>query len=155
MPPFRLSAGILLYRKRRGALQVFLVHPGGPFWAARDLGAWQIPKGNVEMGEEPPEAARREFREELGSDAEGELEPLGRIRQSGGKWVEAFALAGDLDPTGIVSMHCEMEWPPRSGRTISIPEVDRADWFTLETARVKMLASQQPLLDRLQELAGA
>ena len=155
MPPFRLSAGILLYRRRLGALQVFLVHPGGPFWAARDLGAWQIPKGAVEPGENPPEAARREFREEIGSEAEGQLEPLGRIRQSGGKWVEAFALAGDLDPAGIVSNEFEMEWPPRSGRTISVPEVDRADWFTIDAAQAKMLASQRPLLDRLQELAGA
>ncbi|MDB5705038.1 MAG: hypothetical protein JWN66_2154 [Sphingomonas bacterium] len=155
MPPFRLSAGILLYRRRRDELQVLLVHPGGPFWAARDKGAWQIPKGNVELGEEPPEAARREFREEVGSDPPGALEPLGRIRQSGGKWVEAFAVAGDLDPAGLVSTWCDMEWPPRSGRTISIPEVDRAEWFNLAAARIKMLASQQPLLDRLQKLASA
>jgi len=154
MPPFRLSAGILLHRRRRGSLQVLLVHPGGPFWAARDMGAWQIPKGAVELGEDPPEAARREFREELGSEAQGPLEPLGRIRQSGGKWVEAYALAGDLDPAGIVSAECEMEWPPRSGKTITIPEVDRADWFTIDRARGKMLASQRPLLDRLEELAG-
>jgi predicted NUDIX family NTP pyrophosphohydrolase len=153
MPPFRLSAGILLYR-RRDELEVFLIHPGGPFWSARDAGAWQIPKGNVEPGEDPPEAARREFREELGSDAKGELEPLGRIRQSGGKWVEAYALAGDLDAAGIVSALTEMEWPPRSGRTITIPEVDRAEWFTIGVARSRMLASQRPLLDRLEELVG-
>ncbi|MES1975155.1 MAG: NUDIX domain-containing protein [Pseudomonadota bacterium] len=155
MPPFRLSAGILLYRRQNEMLQVFLVHPGGPFWAARDHGAWQIPKGNVEPGEEPADTARREFREEVGSDPGGTLEPLGRVRQSGGKWVEAFAVAGDIDATNIVSTYCEMEWPPRSGKQISIPEVDRAEWFTLDAARIKMLASQQPLLDRLQEIAGA
>jgi predicted NUDIX family NTP pyrophosphohydrolase len=155
MPPFRLSAGVLLYRRRAGGLEVLLVHPGGPFWAGRDLGAWQIPKGNVEPGEEPADAARREFREEVGSDLAGVLEPLGRIRQAGGKWVEAFAVAGDIDADGIVSIHCDMEWPPRSGRLISIPEVDRAAWFTIETARVKMLASQLPLLDRIEALVRA
>jgi len=151
----RSSAGILLYRQRDGALEVFLVHPGGPYWVSRDLGAWQIPKGMIEPGEDPLAAALREFHEETGGRPEGEPRSLGGVRQAGGKWVEAFALAGDLDPDAIESIHFELEWPPRSGLLQSWPEVDRAAWFTLAQARPKMLASQLPLLDRLEALIAA
>jgi predicted NUDIX family NTP pyrophosphohydrolase len=149
------SAGILMYRRRGGALEVLLAHFGGPYWAKKDDGAWAIPKGLIEPGETPEAAARREFAEELGTHIEGPLTPLGRIRQKGGKYVEAFALEGDLDADAIVSNEFRVEWPPRSGRFGSYPEVDRAAWFPLEEARVKMLASQLPLLDLLEsQLAG-
>jgi predicted NUDIX family NTP pyrophosphohydrolase len=149
------SAGILMYRRRGEALEVLLAHFGGPYWARKDEGAWAIPKGLIEPGETPEEAARREFAEELGTPVEAPLTPLGRIRQKGGKYVEAFALEGDLDAAAIVSNAFTVEWPPRSGRFQSYPEVDRAAWFSLEEARVKMLASQLPLLDLLQtQLAG-
>ena len=151
----RLSAGILAYRRREAGYEVFLVHPGGPFWSARDQGAWQIPKGMVEPGEEPSEAALREFNEETGHTLSGILQPLGRIRQSGGKWVEAFAVAAEIDPDAIVSNRFNLEWPPRSGVVQSFPEVDRARWLPIAAARTAMLASQVPLLDRLEELLGA
>ena len=151
----RLSAGLLAYRRRGGAIEVFLVHPGGPFWAARDQGAWQIPKGMVEPGEEPSEAARREFSEETGHAPSGVLQPLGRIRQAGGKWVEAFALAAEIDPDAIASNRFDLEWPPRSGVVQSFPEIDRAQWLAIAAARTAMLASQVPLLDRLEDLLGA
>lgn len=150
----RLSAGILAYRKREGGVEVFLVHPGGPFWATRDRGAWQIPKGMVLPDEDPAATARREFREETGSVAPGILQPLGRIRQAGGKRVEAFALAAEIDPDAIVSNRFDLEWPPRSGIRQSFPEVDRARWFPIPAARLVMLASQIPLLDRLATLLG-
>ncbi len=149
------SAGILLHRLDHGERQVLLIHPGGPFWQRRDVGAWQIPKGRVEAGEETLAAALREFAEELGSAAEGTPVPLGTIRQSGGKQVIAFALAGDLDADGIVSIGFEIEWPPGSGRRQTFPEVDRAAWFTLPRAREMMLPSQLPLLDRLEALVAA
>jgi predicted NUDIX family NTP pyrophosphohydrolase len=139
-----------MHRRRGGAIEVLLVHFGGPFWAKRDEGAWAIPKGLVEPGETAEAAARREFREELGFEAEGAFLPLGRIRQKGGKWVEAFALEGDLDPERIVSNHFTVEWPPGSGTFASYPEVDRAAWYELAKARAKMLPSQLPLLDRLE-----
>ena len=148
------SAGILLYRRGKSDLEVLLVHPGGPYWRSRDEGAWMMPKGVVGDGEELLAAAVREFEEELGTRPEGEPVPLCRVRQKGGKWVEAFALEGDLDPERIRSIHFEMEWPPRSGRMQSFPEVDRARWFTLAEARAKMLPSQAPILDRLEEMAG-
>jgi predicted NUDIX family NTP pyrophosphohydrolase len=141
-----LSAGILLYR-RRPRLEVLLIHPGGPFWRNKDEGAWMIPKGLVEPGEQLEAAALREFEEELGVRPPGALEPLGRIRQKGGKYVEAFALEGDLDPAAIVSNLFEVEWPPKSGRLQPFPEVDRAAWFPLAEARVKILPSQAPILD--------
>jgi predicted NUDIX family NTP pyrophosphohydrolase len=149
-----ISAGILLYRRRAGNLEVLLVHPGGPYWAARDEGAWMMPKGVVEPGEDPAACAIREFEEELGTGAPGTPQPLARIRQKGGKWVEAFALEGDLDTQRIVSNSFEMEWPPKSGKFQSFPEVDRAAWFTLVKAREKMLASQLPLLDALEAAAA-
>lgn len=145
------SAGILLYRGPAGATEVLLVHFGGPFWANKDEGAWAIPKGLIEPGETPEAAARREFAEELGTAAEGPLLPLGRIRQKGGKWVEAFALEGELDAGAIASNQFTAEWPPRSGQLRSFPEVDRAAWFGLDQARSKMLPSQLPLLGLLEE----
>lgn len=151
----RASAGVLLYRRVGDALEVLLVHPGGPFWRSRDAGAWQIPKGGIEEGEDAAAAARREAEEELGVTLTGALRPLGEIRQSGGKLVEAFAVAQDLDPDAIVSMTFEMEWPPRSGRTATFPEVDAARWFGMAEARAMMLPSQLPLLDRLEALLAA
>lgn len=142
-----------LYRRRGAALEVLLVHPGGPVWARRDLGAWSIPKGEYEPGEEPLAAARREFEEELGTaPPEGPVDDLGEIRQKSGKLVRAWALAGDLDAERIRSNTFELEWPPRSGRLIEVPEVDRAEWFTLDAARGKINPAQVALLDRLEEL---
>jgi len=145
------SAGILLYKRSAGGLLVLLAHPGGPFWQKRDLGAWTIPKGEYESGELPEDAARREFREELGIEAIGTLQPLGEVAQKGGKLVTAFALEGDFDVSVLRSNTFEFEWPPRSGRTGTFPEVDKVEWMTLETARKKILPGQMPLLDRLVE----
>ena len=140
------SAGILLHR--RG--EVLLVHPGGPFWAKRDDGAWSIPKGEYEDGEDPQAAARREFEEELGvAPPPGEARDLGEVRQSGGKRVRAWALQGDLDVGAVRSNTFEMEWPPRSGTMREFPEVDRAGWFTPEDARAKLVKGQVPLVDAL------
>jgi predicted NUDIX family NTP pyrophosphohydrolase len=144
------SAGILLYRGAGPSLEVLLVHPGGPLWARRDEGAWSIPKGEYAEGEDALSAARREFAEELGSPPpDGEPLALGEITQKGGKRVSAFALAGDLDATTITSNTFELEWPPRSGRTRSFPEVDRAQWFGLAQARLRINPAQAELLDRL------
>jgi predicted NUDIX family NTP pyrophosphohydrolase len=144
------SAGILLHRGPGNALEVLLVHPGGPFWARRDEGAWSIPKGEYGPGEDPLEAARREFAEELGvAPPGGDADDLGEVRQKSGKVVHAWALHGDLDTSRIASNTLEIEWPPRSGRLIEIPEVDRAEWFGLEAAREKINAAQAELLDRL------
>lgn len=150
MPP-PLSAGILLFRERDGGTQVLLIKPGGPFWRNKDLGAWMIPKGAVEPGESPADAALREFEEETGTSLSAIPFPLARIRQSGGKWVEAFALEGDLDPASVTSNEFEVEWPPRSGQIRSFPEVAEARWMMLEEARAKMLPSQLVLLDALTE----
>jgi predicted NUDIX family NTP pyrophosphohydrolase len=147
-----ISAGILMYHHGEAGLVVLLVHPGGPFWRNRDLGAWSIPKGELDDGEDPEEAARREFAEELGSAATGRLRPLGQVRQRGGKIVLAYALEGTLDADAVRSNEISIEWPPRSGRTIPVPEIDRAGWFPLALAREKILASQQPFLDRFGEL---
>jgi predicted NUDIX family NTP pyrophosphohydrolase len=145
-----ISAGILLYRTREGTREVLLAHPGGPFWARRDEGAWSIPKGEVDPGEDPYAAARREFAEELGAHPpDGEPLPLGEVRLKSRKRVVAWALEGDFEPSQLVSMTFETEWPPRSGRVETFPEVDRAEWFDLETARVKLNAGQVPLLDAL------
>lgn len=145
------SAGILLYRRAPdGQLEVLLVHPGGPFWARRDEGAWSIPKGEYGADEDALHAARREFEEELGTSAPPESPlDLGEIKQRAGKLVRAFALQGDLDAQNITSNTTPIEWPPRSGRQIEIPEVDRAEWFTLNTARGKINSAQAALLDRL------
>jgi len=145
------SAGILMYKREHGEVLVLLAHPGGPFWRNRDDGAWTIPKGEPAAGEKPESAARREFEEELGAPATGVLYPLGRLRQLGGKWVEAFAMEGDFDVTRVRSNSFDMQWPPRSGRFAPFPEVDRAAWFTPPVARRKILVSQQVLLDRLEE----
>jgi predicted NUDIX family NTP pyrophosphohydrolase len=146
------SAGILLYRRGGNGLEVLLVHPGGPFFAKRDAGAWSIPKGLYEAGEEPLACARREFSEELGSLCpDGPALELGEVRQRNGKRVTAFAVEGDLDAGAATSNTFEIEWPPRSGRRESFPEVDRAGWFTVEQARAKLIAAQAAFLDRLAE----
>lgn len=152
----RRSAGIVLHRRAPdGSPEVLLVHPGGPFWAKKDDGAWSIPKGEQGDDEEPLAAARREFAEELGTaPPDGEPQPLGEVRQKSGKVVTAWALAGDLDPAQVVSNTFELEWPPRSGRRQAFPEVDRAEWFGLDRARVKLLPAQVPFLDALATLPG-
>ena len=144
------SAGLLLYRRRQGNLEVFLVHPGGPFWARKDLGAWSIPKGEHQLDEEPLAAARREFREETGMEPHGLLRPLKPIRQAGGKVVQAWAFEGDADPSVIRSNTFAMEWPPGSGRNETFPEVDRAAWFEMDEAKIKILKGQVALLNELQ-----
>jgi predicted NUDIX family NTP pyrophosphohydrolase len=145
------SAGILLHRVRDGEREVLLVHPGGPFWAKKDAGAWSIPKGEYDEGDDPREAALREFAEELGSPlpAGTDLAELGTVRQASGKVITAFAAAGDLDAEAIASNTFTIEWPPRSGRTQEFPEVDRAGWFSLAHAREKLNPAQAELLDRL------
>ena len=148
--PAPLSAGILLFRTRR-ELEVLLIKPGGPFWRNRDAGAWMIPKGAVEAGETPAAAALREFEEETGTKLTAVPFPLKRIRQTGGKYVEAFALEGDLDAAAVTSNEFEVEWPPRSGRRERFPEVVEARWMSLSEARAMMLPSQLPLLDALEE----
>jgi predicted NUDIX family NTP pyrophosphohydrolase len=149
------SAGILLYRGRGPALRLMLVHPGGPFWAKKDGGAWSIPKGEYEEGDDPLLVARREFGEELGSPAPaGDAIELGELVQPSRKRVTAFALEGDFDPAHLRSNSFELEWPPKSGRLQSFPEVDRAEWFTVEEARDKILPGQRPFIDRLLERLG-
>lgn len=147
-----LSAGILMWRRGRGGAEVLLVRFGGPWWWGRDKGAWSMPKGLVEEGEALDACARREFEEELGTRPDGDLVPLGRIRQKGGKQVEAFALEGDLDADAVVSNRFTMEWPPKSGEFRSYPEVDAARWFPLPQAREMILPSQLPLLDALESI---
>ena len=143
------SAGILLFRQHEGAVEVLLGHPGGPFWRRKDEGAWMIPKGAIEEGEAPAEAALREFEEELGTRVATMPFPLTTIRQAGGKVVAVFAAEGDLDASAISSATFQMEWPPRSGRQQDFPELDRAEWMTLDEARRRMLPSQRPILDAL------
>jgi predicted NUDIX family NTP pyrophosphohydrolase len=143
------SAGLLLFREGSDHLEVLLVHPGGPFWAKKDDGAWSIPKGEFTDGENPVAAARREFEEELGAAVDGELIPLDALKQSGGKVVHAWAVRGDFDPSNLKSNTFSMEWPPRSGRQREFPEVDRAEWFEVETARTKILKGQAPFLDQI------
>lgn len=143
------SAGLLLYRRDAAGLRVLLVHPGGPFWARKDLGAWSIPKGEVSAGEDLLAAAKREFEEETGARVDGPTLALGEIRQRSGKVVHAWAMRGDFDPTALRSNTFEMEWPRGSGKKRSFPEVDRAAWFDLSEARERILASQAPLLDAL------
>jgi predicted NUDIX family NTP pyrophosphohydrolase len=149
MPP-PLSAGILLFRLRCGDVDELLIKPGGPYWRNKNAGAWMIPKGLVEPGEAPAEAALREFAEETGVSLTTVPFPLATVRQAGGKIVEAFAVEGDLDPASVRSNEFEVEWPPRSGRTERFPEVAEAKWMTLAEARAMMLPSQLPLLDALE-----
>ena len=146
------SAGILMYREREGRLEVLLGHPGGPYWRKKDEGAWGIPKGAVEEGEDTLAAARREFREEMGFEAVGEVRELVPLRQASGKLVHAWAVEGDCDAASLRSNEFEMEWPPRSGRMQSYPEIDRAQWFAMDEARVRMLPGQRPFLDQLEAL---
>ena len=151
----KLSAGILLYRGLGDALRLLLVHPGGPFWAKKDEGAWSIPKGEYDAGEDPLLVARREFEEELGRPApDGKVTELGEIVQPSRKRVTAYAIEGDFDPSRLKSNVFELEWPPRSGRMQSFPEVDRAEWFTPDEARAKILPGQRPFIDRLLERLG-
>ena len=151
------SAGILMYRRAGDGIEVLLVHPGGPFWAKRDDGAWSIPKGEYTDGEDPRAAARREFEEELGSrlPERAELRDLGEVKQKNGKVVVAYAAAGDLDTSTVHSNTFEMEWPPRSGRRQEFPEIDRAEWFPLARAREKLIPAQVAFLDRLEEGAAS
>ena len=146
----RRSAGIVLYRAGAAGLEVLLVHPGGPFWAKKDLGAWSIPKSEYDPGEDPQACALREFEEETGTRlSEPELVDLGAVVQKAGKEVTAWAARGDLDPADVRSNSFTMEWPPRSGRQQEFPEIDRAEWFTLDQARAKLVAAQAELIDRL------
>jgi predicted NUDIX family NTP pyrophosphohydrolase len=151
----RLSAALLLYRRRGGRLEVLLAHMGGPLWRNRDARAWSLPKGEYEAGEDPLTAARREFAEELGTaPPQGPTIDIGEVRQSGGKVVRAWALEGDLDASAIRSNSFELEWPRGSGRVRAYPEVDRAAWFDLQTAREKLVRAQVEFLDRLRERLG-
>jgi predicted NUDIX family NTP pyrophosphohydrolase len=143
------SAGIVVYRRRPSGLEFLLVHPGGPYWAKKDEGAWSIPKGEHGDEEEPREVARRELEEETGLRVDGELIPLQTIRQRGGKSVAAWGCEADWDPATLRSNTFRMEWPPRSGKMAEFPEVDRAGWFTLDRARVKLNPAQLPLLEEL------
>ena len=148
------SAGLLLYRWRGDRLEVLLVHPGGPFWTKKDLGAWSIPKGEILEGEDAIVAARREFEEETGFAVTGKFIPLKEIKQAGGKIVQAWALEGDCDASAVRSNLFSMEWPPKSGKTREFPEVDRAEWFSIEAAREKLLKSQTDFLEELASKLG-
>lgn len=144
-----------MYRRSGGRLEVFLVHPGGPFWAKKDLGAWSIPKGEYESAELALEAAKREFHEETGLIPQGAFIEIGTIKQSGGKLVTAWAFEGDFDPTHLISNTCKIEWPPRSGRLTEFPEVDRGAWFSLPHAKERILKTQQPFLENLSQALNA
>ena len=143
------SAGLIMYRRRGAELQVFLVHPGGPFWAKKDLGAWSIPKGEHKASEPALEAARREFQEETGFSADGPFVELGSIRQSSSKTVTAWAFEGECNPADLRSNMCSVEWPPRSKRRLEIPEVDRGEWFSIAEAEERILPAQKPFLEKL------
>ncbi len=149
-----ISAGIVLYRRAAAGIEVFLVHPGGPFWAKKDEAGWSIPKGEADPGEDLEAAARREFAEEVGALPDGPLVPLGQFKQSA-KSVAAFALEGEFDPAALVSNTIEIDWPPRSGKKLRIPEIDRADWFRLDAARLKLHIGQRPIIDALQKLLAS
>ena len=146
------SAGLLMYRRRRGVPEVLLVHPGGPFWQKKDAGSWSIPKGECMPGEDPLEAAKREFQEETSCKASGEFMPLTPRKQPSGKVITAWAFEGDCDASAIKSNTFFMEWPPRSGRQQAFPEVDRAGWFTLSAAREKIIKGQSGFLDELTQI---
>ena len=147
----RKSAGILLWKRERNSVLVLLVHPGGPFWKNKDAGAWSIPKGEYDDAEEPLAAAKREFAEELGALPAGKTTPLGDIRQKAGKVVTAFALEGDFDCANFKCNLFEIEWPPNSGKRASFPEIDQAQWFSLDEARRRINPAQSELIDRLEE----
>jgi predicted NUDIX family NTP pyrophosphohydrolase len=149
------SAGLLVFRRPIDRIEVLLVHPGGPLWAKKDEGAWSIPKGEIDEGENALTAAKREFAEELGSPVAGEFIPLAPIRQTSGKLVQAWAVEGDFDRATFRSGTFSMEWPPKSGRRQDFPEVDRVEWFTIEIARVKINKGQVPLLDQLVRITGS
>lgn len=149
----RTSAGLALFRRAAGGIEMLLVHPGGPVWKNRDDGAWSFPKGEFTEGEDPLTVARRELAEETGCTADGAFIPLGTVKQAGGKVVHLWAVEGDCDASAIRSNSFSMEWPPRSGRRQSFPEVDRAGWFSPDDARRKLLESQRPFVDRLLEFA--
>jgi predicted NUDIX family NTP pyrophosphohydrolase len=149
--PKKVSAGILLFRRRDLGLEVLLGHPGGPFWSKRDAGAWSIPKGELSPEEDPLAGAIREFEEETGYRPSGEFIQLPAITQAGGKLVLAWAVQGDLDPSTVQSNTFSLEWPPRSGKLLQFPELDRAEWFSLDEARIRLLAGQRLLLDALFE----
>jgi predicted NUDIX family NTP pyrophosphohydrolase len=153
MPP-PLSAGILLYRQGSRGTEVLLIKPGGPFWRRKDEGAWMIPKGAIEPGETASEAALREFEEEVGVRLTQALVPLCKVRQAGGKWVEAFAVEGDCDASAITSVNFAMEWPPGSGELQQFPEAEEARWMTLDEARRMMLPSQLPIIEALEGHLG-
>jgi predicted NUDIX family NTP pyrophosphohydrolase len=148
------SAGLLVYRKRAGRLEVFLVHPGGPFWKNKDAGAWSIPKGEFAPDEDPLEVAKREFHEETGMPIDGRFTPLAPVRQRGGKTVHAWAVEADVDPSQVKSNTFTIEWPPKSGKQTEFPEIDRAEWFTPDVAKEKINQQQRALLDQLRSLAG-
>ncbi len=148
------SAGLLMYRVRNRRLEVFLVHPGGPFWANKDLGAWSIPKGEYPEGEDPLAAARREYYEETGFDATGEFRELATLRQPGGKRIRAWAFEGDCDAEALKSNSFTMEWPPKSGRQAEFPEIDRARWIDVDIAREKILKGQRGFIDELCAILG-
>ena len=150
--PKKLSAGIVFYRRREKGIEVLLVHPGGPFWAKKDDGAWSIPKGEYLEGEDPLTVAKREFHEETGAEVSGPCVALTPAKQPSGKVITAWAVEGDLDPTSVQSNTFSMEWPPKSGRVQSFPEVDRALWCDLALARKKLLIGQRVLLDELDQL---
>jgi predicted NUDIX family NTP pyrophosphohydrolase len=152
--PTQISAGVLAYRRSR-ELEVLLAHPGGPFWAKKDTAAWTIPKGLVEPGDDPIGAARREFKEETGFVADGQMIELAPVRQKSGKLVHAFGLDADFDLARFASNTFEIEWPPRSGRRQTFPEIDRIAYFTLPIAKIKILAYQVPLLSELEKLTTA
>lgn len=144
------SSGLLMFRRDGGAVEVLLAHPGGPYWSARDAGAWTLPKGAVDEGEDPLAAAQREFTEETGFAPAGPFQLLGELRQKSGKRITAWAFEGDADPAQLRSNLFELEWPPRSGRMRPFPEVDRVGWFDLEAARAKLLPGQAPFIDALE-----
>jgi predicted NUDIX family NTP pyrophosphohydrolase len=148
----RVSAGLLMYRMHGGKLEVLLVHPGGPFFNKKDAGAWTIPKGEVASNEELLACAQREFKEEIGIALVGPFHPLKPVKQKGGKTIHAWAFEGNCDPAAVVSNTFLIEWPPRSGRQVEFPEIDRAEFFDVATARLKINAGQVPLFDELEEI---
>jgi len=150
----KTSAGLILYRMQSGQLEVLLVHPGGPFWSKKDEGAWFVPKGELNVGEEPLAGAKREFEEETGLKPEGEFLALGNVKQKSGKTIVAWAFEGDCDPSSIKSNTFTIEWPPKSGRQQEFPEIDRAGFFTVPQAKAKMHPVEYPLVLRLHELLG-